>query len=72
MKKVLYFLCCCLCACAFVYMCYNTWLGFDSAKHYSFQTILRIITQALGTIGWGFITYGVITRQYAWTEKLCK
>lgn len=67
MKKILFFLCCCLSITAFVYMCYQSWLLIET-KLYTF----RLFTQLLGTIGWGYITYGIVTRQYAWAEKLCK
>lgn len=67
MKKIIFFLCCCLCICAFVYMCYKSWLGIESR-----QLTIDLLTQILATLGWGYITYGVVTREFAWAEKLCK
>lgn len=67
MKKLLFFLCCCICICAFVYMCYKSWLGIESKK-----CTLDLLVQILSTLGWGYITYGVVTREFAWAEKLCK
>ena len=69
MKKMLYFLCCCFSICAFVYMCYDSYIGLMSiSKSVTFHHIAQI----LGTVGWGFITYGIVTRKFVWTEKLCK
>ncbi|MBQ2778540.1 MAG: hypothetical protein IJF46_02045 [Bacteroidaceae bacterium] len=67
MKKILFFLCCCLCICAFVYMCYKAWLGIDAGRY-----TIDLFVQLLSTVGWGYITYGVVTREFAWAEKLCK
>ena len=69
MKKFLFFLCCCFSICAFVYMCYESWLAIESMQK-TFQ--FRHVAQILGTIGWGYITYGVVTRKFEWAEKLCK
>ncbi|MBE6294774.1 MAG: hypothetical protein IJA04_07015 [Bacteroidaceae bacterium] len=67
MKKILFFLCCCLSICALVYMCYKVWLGISS-EQYTFDLLIQI----LATIGWFTITYSIVTRSYSWAEKLCK
>ncbi|MBQ5730382.1 MAG: hypothetical protein IIV57_02055 [Bacteroidaceae bacterium] len=48
-------------------MCYKSWLGIESKK-----CTLDLLVQILSTLGWGYITYGVVTREFAWAEKLCK
>ena len=69
MNKLLYILCCGLSICAFLYMCYISCLEIEQA-----QEILayRPVAQIIGTAGWGYIVYAVITRKFTWTKKLCK
>ena len=67
MKKVIYFLCCIFCICTFVYMVYETWLGIE-AENYTFRWLMW----CLGAIGWGVITFYVVTKDYKWAAYLCK
>ncbi len=67
MKKVIYFLCCLFCSCTFVYMVYEAWIYFES-NGFDFRWIIK----TLSAIGWGVITYGVITKEYQWAAYLCK
>lgn len=66
MKKLIYFLCCTFCICTTVYMCYEAWLGIK-AGHYTFRWLMW----CLAAIGWGIITFKVVTRQYKWASYLC-
>ncbi|MBQ8241936.1 MAG: hypothetical protein IJZ40_00430 [Bacteroidaceae bacterium] len=67
MKKVIYFLCCIFCICTFVYMVYETWLGIE-AENFTFRWLMW----CLGAIGWGTITFNVVTKEYKWAAYLCK
>lgn len=67
MKKLIFFVCCVLCVCAFAYMAYCTWQHIE-ARRYTTATLCS----ALGTLGWGVITFNVVTIQYKWARYLCK
>ena len=67
MKKVIYFLCCVFCICTFAYMCYETWRYIEAGLYTS-----NMLMWTLGAIGWGPITFNVVTKEYKWTAYLCK
>lgn len=67
MKKLIFFICCTLCVCAFAYMAYRTWLYFEARKY-----DVDMLCCALGTLGWGVITFNTVTTQYKWAKYLCK
>ena len=67
MKKVIYFLCCVFCIRTFAYMCYETWRYFEAGLYTN-----NMLMWTLGAIGWGTITFNVVTKEYKWTAYLCK
>lgn len=67
MKKIIYFLVCLFSASIFAYMAYESW----NLLQESF-TNLHNIMWTLGAIGWGVITFNIITNAYSWTKALCK
>lgn len=67
MKKFIYFLCCLLCVCAFAYMAYRTWRYYETRAYNT-----DMLCCALGTFGWGIITFNIVTTQYKWTRYLNK
>jgi len=67
MKKVIYFLCCVFCICTFAYMVYETWRYIEAGLYTN-----NMLMWTLGAIGWGTITFNVVTKEYKWTAYLCK
>lgn len=67
MKRFIFFICCVLCVCAFAYMAYNTWQCIEAHRYTT-----AALGSALGTLGWGVITFNVVTVQYKWARYLCK
>ena len=67
MKKFIYFLCCVISVCCFVYMTYLLVLEIN-AEHYNIRTLMS----AMGTLGWGIVTFKITTRDYKWAAYLCK
>lgn len=67
MMKFIYFLCCICAICVTVYMCYESWL-LIKAHNFCWHSIAWM----LGTVGWGHITFNIVTREYRWANYLCK
>lgn len=70
MKRIIYYICSILSLCIFLYMlyiCYRIFAGLHSGYN-----VYDSIAWCLATLGWGHITYNVITRKYAWLKNLCK
>ena len=67
MKKVIYFLCCIFCICTFAYMCYEIWRYIEAGLYTH-----NMLMWTLGAIGWGVITFNVVTKEYKWAAYLCK
>lgn len=67
MKKIIYILCSLLSIYITIDMGYSTWEQVTS-EPFTFRMFMRI----LAVIGWGCITYDIITRRYKWVQKLFK
>lgn len=54
-------------------------IGITAGRCYAVVRLIReepaglgLILPVLAAIGWGMITYGIVTKRYKWIQKFCK